>query len=201
MLVTGEATWDPLSAPPSPRAEDCTLYSGGAAGAEAAFGEAAEAHGLSEVNFTFDGHKQVRGRGRYVLSERELAAGDVSLVYVSKRLHRTYSEGTMIRKVLQSLWHQVSRAQQVFVIGTIQENGTVTGGTGWSVELARMWHKNLWVFDQEKTGWFHWSGDRWVPGVPVIESPHCCGTGTRYLSDSGKLAIQGLFERSFGAQG
>jgi hypothetical protein len=198
LLVTGEDSWDPLSAPPSPRAEDCTLYSGGAPGSESSFGQNAEKWGLTELNFTFDGHKQARTVNSKMLSGRELSAGDVSLVYVSKRLHRTYSEGSMIRKVLQSLWHQVSRAQQVFVIGQINEDGTVTGGTGWSVELARMWHKNLWVFDQAQNGWFHWSGERWVAGVPVIESPHFCGTGTRQLNDHGRNAVAALFERSFG---
>ena len=39
------------------------LFSGGAAGAEAAFGACAEAHGVEEVNFTFDGHKIARHRG------------------------------------------------------------------------------------------------------------------------------------------
>ncbi|MCP4810796.1 MAG: hypothetical protein GY913_11270 [Proteobacteria bacterium] len=198
MLVTGEDGWDPMSAPPSPRAIDCTLYSGGATGSEAAFGKLAEQFGLSELNFTFDGHRQERTVGSKLLSDRELAAGDVSLVYVSKRLHRTYSEGSLIRRVLQSLWHQVSRAQQVFVVGSINSDGTVTGGTGWSVELARMWHKDLWVYDQVQTSWFHWHKDRWVAGVPVIESPHFCGTGTRQLNENGQRAIAGLFERSFG---
>ena len=37
-------------------------------------------------------------------------------------------------------------------------------------------------------------------GVPVIETPHFCGTGTRYLQDPAKKAIDQLFERSFGAR-
>lgn len=182
------------------RAADCTLYSGGANGSEAAFGNVCERWGVQEVNFTFDGHSQVRARGRYILSPRELAAGDVSLVYVSRRLNRTYSEGTLIRKVLQTLWHMVSRSQQVFVIGQIQDDGTVVGGTGWSVELARMWNKALWVFDQDQDLWFRWDGEEWVRGKPVIETIHFTGTGTRYLKDNGKAAIEGLFERSFGSQ-
>lgn len=179
------------------RPQDCTLYSGGANGAEAAFGEAAERWGVREVNFTFDGHLQARTRGAWPLTEQELAAGEVSLAYVSRRLRRGYGEGNMIRRVLQSLWHQVSRSQQVFVIGAIQEDGTVTGGTGWSVELARMWNKRLWVFDQEKECWYRWNGDDWVAGVPVLDGPDYCGTGTRYLLASGRRAIEELMERSF----
>lgn len=181
----------------APRPTDCTLYSGGANGAEALFGQQAEKWGVHEVNFTFEGHKQARTRGRYELSPRELAAGDVSLVYVSRRLHRTYSEGSLIRRVLQTLWHMVSRSQQVFVLGQIQDDGTVVGGTGWSVELAKMWNKTLWVFDQTQEDWFRWDGDQWVPGKPVIESIHFTGTGTRYPTEAGKQAIADLYERSF----
>lgn len=180
-------------------ARECTLYSGGAAGAEAAFGEAAERWGVHEVNLTFDGHLQARTRGRYELSPKELAIGDVSLLYVSKRLNRAYSDrGGLIRGVLQTLWHMVSRSQQVFVVGQIQDDGTVVGGTGWSVELARMWNRDVWVYDQETTGWFRWDGFGWTSGTPKIAALHVCGTGTRYLNDDGRAAIEALFERSFG---
>lgn len=175
----------------------CTLYSGGAAGAEEAFGVAAARHGVREVHYSFEGHRQSRTEGTVVLSPRELEAGDVSLVYVSRRLHRTYNQHGLIRKVLQTLWHMVSRAQQVFVVGVIQEDGTVVGGTGWSVELARMWSKELWVFDQERRGWYRWSGVTWVSGEPLIASTQICGTGTRYLDEHGRAAIDALFASAF----
>jgi hypothetical protein len=176
----------------------CTLYAGGAEGAEAAFGEAAERWGVHEVNFTFEGHPQTRSRGRYLLSEKELEVGDVSLSYVSRLLHRTYNDrGGLIRGVLQALWHMVNRSQQVFVVGVVQEDGTVVGGTGWGVELARMWNRELWVYDQERKGWVQWDGRGWTPGLPTITAPHICGTGTRYLNDHGRAAIDDLFDRSF----
>jgi hypothetical protein len=174
-----------------------TLYTGGAAGAEAAFGEVAARFGLREVAFTFEGHRQARETGRVELSPRELEAGDVSLVYVSRRLHREYNQHGLIRKVLQTLWHMVSRAQQVFVVGVIQPDGSVVGGTGWSVELARMWGKEVWVYDQDRHGWFTWTGEAWTGGEPRIASAQICGTGTRYLERDGHDAIAALFARSF----
>lgn len=180
------------------RPEGVTLYTGGAKGAESAFGAAAERYGLTEVAFTFEGHLQARDVGQYELSPSELAAGDVSLQYVSKRLHRMYNDqGGLIRGVLQTLWHMVTRSQQVFVVGVIQPDSTVKGGTGWAVELARTWSRDLWVYDQDREAWHHWDGGSWVPGVPVIRSLHITGTGTRYLQPSGKKAIDDLFERSF----
>ena len=140
---------------------------------------------ISEVNFTFEGHKQSRSRGSRILSE-ELAAGDVSLVYVAHRLHRHWDRTSTLRKVLQTQWHVVSHASQVFVVGVIQPDGTVHGGTGWSVELARRWNKQAWVFDQTHEAWYRWTGREWSKGVPVIETPTFAGTGTRFLNEAGK---------------
>ncbi len=180
-------------------ASEVTLYSGGAAGAEAAFGEAAARHGVREVNFTFEGHRQARTQGATPLGPKELEAGDVSLVYVSRRLHRTFNENGLIRKVLQALWHMVSRAQQVFVVGDIQADGTVTGGTGWSVELARLWSKEVWVYDQVRDGWFTWNGVAWVAGTPHLHAREVCGTGTRNLTPAAAAAVEALFADAFGA--
>lgn len=199
MMVRPEDIREPVTAPPSPPARLCTLFSGGATGAEAFFGEQSAAHGVKEVNFTFAGHNQARTEGSVELDERELAAGDVSLVYVAHRLHRHWDKTETLRRVLQTQWHVVSHSSQVFVVGTIQPDGTVHGGTGWSVELARRWNKRVWVFDQEHAAWFTWSGSAWTRGVPVIETPDFAGTGTRFLNDAGRAAIVALFERSFGA--
>jgi xanthosine utilization system XapX-like protein len=180
------------------RADQVTLYSGGAKGAECLFGELAEQHGLQEVNFTFEGHRANRTVNAVQLSERELEAGNVNMADVSRRLSRTYStEGTLIRRILQTLWHVVSRAQQVFVVGIIQDDDTVTGGTGWSVELARMWNKDLWVYDCDREGWFRWDGAAWVAGEPVIDAYHVAGTGTRKMTPAAEQALRELFARSF----
>ena len=176
----------------------CTMHTGGAGGSEAAFGALAEAWGLREVAFSFDGHTQARTVGRVELSGPELEAGDVSLVFVSRKLHRTYNRQGLVRKVLQTLWHMVSRSQQVFVVGAIQDDDTVVGGTGWGVELARMWQKEVWVYDQDRRGWFEWTGDAWTAGTPRITSTLLCGTGTRSLEPHAHEALERLFEKAFG---
>ena len=91
--------------------EDCILFSGAATGAESAFGEAAERHGIEEVNFTFEGHKDARTRGIRVLTHLELKQGDVSLAYVSRLMSRTFPDTPSFRRVLQSIWHQINNGQ------------------------------------------------------------------------------------------
>src|SRR6185295_16491062 len=154
---------------------DCILFSGGAPGAEAAFGASAERHGIEEVNFTFDGHKLERHRGVRMLNHEELLNGDVSLEYVSRLLHRRYTESPTLRKILQTIWYQVNSGQEIYVIGTILDDGTVRGGTGWGAEFAKLCNKALHVFDQEKNGWFWWRGDKWHAAErsgPRIMHPH-----------------------------
>ena len=137
-----------------------------------------------------------------VLSERQLRQGDVSLSYVSRRMSRHFTSSHRFRRVLQTIWHQVSSSDQVLVVGVLQDDGTVRGGTGWGAELARIWNKSVAVYDQEKKSWFQWEVDtqQWVAtGTPSLKAAHFCGTGTRKLSDDGRRAIEAVFEVSFGS--
>jgi hypothetical protein len=177
----------------------CILYSGGLKGAEAAFGDAAERWGLQEVNFSYEGHVMDREKHVVMLSEDELARGDISMDLVSKMMNRTYYEKKKIRKVLQSIFHMVNKGHQVFAVGKIIEDNTVKGGTGWSVELARLFNRPVSVYDQERKAWFSWKDGIWKPDTPVIAFDTIAGSGTRNLTDDGRAAIKDLFERSFGS--
>ena len=174
------------------------LYSGGARGAEAEFGIQAEKVGVQEVNFTFEGHKIVRSRGVRVLTTDELLKGDVSLAYLAKLMNRKFNTGKTFKKVLQSIWHQINCAEEVFVIGRILEDKTVKGGTGWGAEFSKLCNKPLYVFDQEQNSWFKWTGSSWkIEKQPRIKHKNFAGTGTRFLNAKGKSAIKDLFVASF----
>jgi len=180
---------------------DCILFSGGAQGAEAEFGINAERFGVEEVNFTFEGHKVLRQRGLRVLNREELKAGDVSFEYVSRLMNRRYTDSPVFRKILQSIWHQINNGQEIYVVGRILKDNTVKGGTGWGAEFAKLCNKPLHVFDQERNAWFTWNEQNWAErkkgDEPTIGQSHFTGTGTRFLEESGRKAIEGLFRRSF----
>jgi hypothetical protein len=175
-----------------------TLYSGAHRGAESEFGRHAERWEVKEVNFSFEGHAPERTRGVRVLSPAELDKGDVSMEIVSTRMGRTYSKADKIRKVIQSIFHMVNNGYQVFAVGWIQPDNTVKGGTGWGVELAKLFNRNVNVYDQDRRGWFSWKNNQWVVETPVISEKTFVGTGTRNLTVDGLKAIQDLFTRSFG---
>ena len=66
----------------------------------------------------------------------------------------------------------------VIALGWIQPDGTVKGGTGWGVELAKLFNRPLSVYDQERDQWFAWKDKQWVEETPVITDKTFAGTGT-----------------------
>ncbi len=181
-----------------PEPKECTLYNSGLRGAESAFGEIAEKWGVEEVNLIFEGHQITRSRNVQQLSEEDLARGDISMELVSKLMQRTYYERDKIRKVIQVIFHMVNKGYQVVTIGSILPDSTVKGGTGWAVELAKLFNRPVSVFDQEKGDWYIWVEGKWKSDSPQIAYTTFVGTGTRYLNDAGRKAIEQLFENSFG---
>lgn len=180
--------------------KDFTLFSGGANGAEAFFGEMAEKYGLNEVNFTFEGHSPARTRGLRPLTPEELARKDVSLSYVSNLLKRNFTNAKLMRSVLQTIMYQVDSSHEVYVVGTLQEDGTIKGGTGWGAEFAKICNKPLYAYGQIRGGWHIWDHEAsaWqLCDTPAISHTHFCGTGTRFLEENGRKAIEDLFANSF----
>lgn len=178
--------------------KECVLFSGGATGTEQFFGAQAEAWNIEEVNYSFDGHQLERKRGVRVLTSEELALKDVSLTYVSKLMGREFTKAPLFRKVLQSICWQISSGREVIVVGSIQPDNTVKGGTGWGAEFAKICNKPLLVFDQERDGWYRWQQEKWEAVTePVISQSRFSATGTRFLEANGRKAIADIFSRSF----
>ncbi len=178
--------------------ENLIIYSGGHRGTENAFGEAAEKWSIQEVTYSFDGHKVERAVNVKNLSDEELNRGDISMELASKMMNRTYYEKKKIRKVLQLIFHMVNSGHQIFAVGLILPDNTVKGGTGWAVELAKLFNRPVHVYDQEKKGWFTWQAGQWQADTPQISHDTVCVSGTRNLSDDGRSAINQLFVETFG---
>jgi hypothetical protein len=179
---------------------EMTLFSGASRGAESEFGRLAEHYGIEEVNYSFAGHANEHSRGLHELSREELMKGDVSLHYVSRLLNRNYTQkGETFRKVLQTQFHIVNSSQEVFVIGEVQADRTVKGGTGWGAEFAKLCNKRLYTFDQTQGVWFLWTQEQWKQErQPAIRERHFAGLGTRFLQDNGREAIAGLYQATLG---
>jgi len=174
------------------------FYSGGHMGAEAEFGRQAERYGIREINFVYRGQTPERKRGVTTLTPKALKRGDISMEIVSLRMGRTYNREADIRKVIQTIFHMVNMGHQVFSVGWIQPDGTAQGGTGWAVELGKLFKRPLSVYDLAQSGWYSWQDGQWQEDTPTICHHSFTGTGTRRLTKAGRQAIADLFEHSFG---
>ena len=177
------------------------LIHGGHKGAEAEFGRAAAAHGIPEITLSFEGHVMERSENVEVLDDAELEKGRVSMEFVFQRMGRRFVQGEGLRRVMQSMFHLVVRSDELLAVGWIQPDGTVKGGTGWGVELAKVFNRPVHVFDQDKNGWFTWDGVRWNPSEPRLGEHAIGATGTRHLTEQGRKAIHELFAESLARLG
>ncbi len=183
---------------------DFHLFHGGHKGTEAEFGRAAEKWGIPETTYSYEGHQMERAVNVQMLTDEELRKGRVSLEFVFETLGRRFVHGKGIRRVLKMMFHLVvstGSTGEVFAVGWIQDDGTVKGGTGWGVELAKLFNRKTHVFDQNKDQWFSWDNHEWRPGEPVIHPGKFCATGTRNLTHAGSTAIDALYARSLEAAG
>jgi hypothetical protein len=174
------------------------LFSGGHKGTEAEFGRAAARWGIPETTFSFEGHAMEHSGEVVVLDEADLARGDVSMDFVFANLGRHFHRGRGIRRVIQSMFHIVTRGHELYAVGWILPDDHVKGGTGWGVELAKFFNRKVSVFDQDEERWFTWEGGAWRESEPTLPNAPFSATGTRNLSEAGRTAIAELFERSFG---
>lgn len=183
---------------PAPSPAACTLHTRQVGDAEALFAELAAEHGLQRLTWSHVGQTEPTS-DRQMLDREELERGETSLAYVGRKLGLDHlsQQG---RRERQLLWHQVHSARQVFVVGSLTEQGTVSGEAGWATELARSWNKPLWVWTPEAEGWHRWvpQASTWKTATPPrVTAQHFTGTGDRSLSDAGRAVIRALFERSF----
>jgi len=174
------------------------LFHGGHKGAESAFGRAAERWDLPEATISYKGHVMEFAKNVEELSDEQLEKGHVSMEFVFQALGRRFANAQAIRRVIYSIFHIVTRGDELFVVGMIQPDNHVKGGTGWGVELAKLFNRPVHVFDQDKNGWFSWDGHEWQSSEPKLPNRPFSATGTRNLSDAGRQAILELFERSLG---
>lgn len=165
---------------------------GGADGAEAAFGEMATAAGHEERTLTWAGRTPSRAVDLMVLDEDALGDIDAEAAQAEEVLHRSFGDSRTLRRVLRLQACLAEAADEVVVVGEIREDGTVSGGTGWAVEVAKKRERRLWVFDQPSERWKTWRKGAWVDATPTLAGPVVCGTGTRNLTEAGRAAIAAL---------
>ena len=179
-------------------------FSGGAIGADTAFGAAATLANHRVVHYVFAG-KYGSGRDRYKLTLTELLVADKFLRQANEVLQRgnfdDYYDYT--KNLLRRNYYQIKDTQRVYAIAYLDDRQRVEGGTGWAVQMAIDLHvPEIYVFNQYNLTWNRWYANinedkyGWELMEELPPRPHDLYTGigsSKRFTDDGRRAIENLY--------
>lgn len=167
-------------------------HSGGALGSDTMWGKIGEEYGVYSKHYYAEGQKTPNGNT--ALGKQLLSESDVHLKEANKKLGRLFpTSKDYVNNLLRRNWFQVKNADAVFAIGTIADNGTVNGGTGWAVQMAIDNNKDVYVFDQSRLKWYRNRDHKWSEVTTPKLTPNFAGIGTREITQEGIQAIRNVY--------
>ena len=192
------------------REDSYVNHSGGAVGADSAWGLIGEKYGVTSRHYYF-GDKTPAGNTE--ISENDYAEG-ASKVAMAAKANYGYPYSKMKSNLLIRNWSQAKYADAVFAIGTIVNTGerlfpsipgdtrvalqpAVSGGTGYAVEMAIQAGKPVYVFDQSRNQWYSNINGVWSKSDTPTLTPNFAGIGSRNLTKAGEQAINDVYEKTF----
>ena len=180
-------------------------FSGGAIGADAAFGKyaASEGHRVYHIGFegmTYD--SSVPPKTLFYLEQHELDRAREHLLNAAPFMKRRFpAKSQYVTNLLLRNFYQIKQADSIYAVSSInQETGIVNGGTGWAVTMGVFRGvPSIYCYDQDQAAWFKfkdiedgkltWKYMNYVP----YPSGLYAGIGTRDLNVPGKEAIKELY--------
>lgn len=173
-----------------------TNHSGGAKGSDTYWGEVGKKYGVESNHYHAIGAKTPSGNTP--ISEEMLKEADPHLKKANETLKRTYpTSNEYVNNLLRRNWQQVKNSDAVFAVGHLVR-GIVEGGTGWAVQMAIDNGKPVYVFDQVRNKWYKNINSKWSESEVPILTKNFAGIGTRELNDTGRKAIEAVYEKTFG---
>ena len=217
-------TTTPANQIPAPNAEGplkgFTLHSGGAKGADFAWGNIGASYGVSGKHY-FDATDTREGKqppyGNTPITDEDRTLGERKVFYAGKTMGRL---GSRAQKVSDPLlirdWNQVKNSDMVVAIaqkfdmpGDKFSNKSddervalvqqVSGGTGWAVQMAISEGKPVFVFNQADGKWYMNFMGVWKYAEAPILSNNFAGIGTRGINAAGEAAIRECYEKTITA--
>lgn len=183
------------------------LLSGGADGADAAFGRAAVAAKHDVVHWSFDGHRTKMRKNLYRLDRDHLDSADPYLLRANKSIMRTYpSSDAIVNDLLRRNLYQVRWSDSVYAVSQFKKDGSllgIDGGTAWACQMYvdRFIYDQepmdlccLYLFDQSSNRWYAWR--RSWSEIDALPRPSgiYAGIGSRKLTTDGAQAIAELYQ-------
>lgn len=176
--------------------------SGGADGADLAWGLAARAVGHQVVHWEFRGHRsKALPDERYFLSDEQLLEADEALVTANRTLNRRWPlTNNFVASLLRRNFFQIRWSNALYAVSRF-ERGLVKGGTAWAVQMFVDRFEGrpapCFVFDQAVGVWTEWDGEGFLEMDVAPPSPEgiYAAVGTRELNKAGQDAIDAIYQK------
>jgi hypothetical protein len=169
-------------------------HSGGALGSDIEWEIQGEQHGIKTIAYSFKGHNH-KSKNPIVLTAEQLNEGYEAVIKANESLKRNIKYiSYYVRCLISRDWFQVKNSESVFAIAKFVNDNSVTGGTGWAVQMGIDNKKPVFVFDQPNNCWKTFNGKfEKIDYTPKL-TENFAGVGTRELLDNGKAAIKAVYE-------
>lgn len=168
-----------------------TLITGGAAGADTYFGNLSFSYMWKTYTIRHYDYEHSKHKDK-IEQDYLLAINILKRPYISSDFYT----GKLIRRnwIIQDI------AEEVFAIGSLDNNNMPKGGTAYACLFAQMSGiKEVYFFDQNRKLWYKGSkevGNFIETDTPFISRNIFAGIGTRLLNDTGKKEIHELYKRT-----
>lgn len=194
-----------------------TLHSGGAIGADFAWGNIGASYGVSGKHY-FDATDTREGKqppyGNTPITNEDRTIGERKAFHAGKTMGRLSSRAQKVADpLLIRDWNQVKNSDMVVAIaqkfdmpGDKFSNKSddervalvpqVSGGTGWAVQMAISEGKPVFVFNQADGKWYMNFMGVWKYAEAPVLSNNFAGIGTRGLNADGEAAIRECYEKT-----
>lgn len=188
-----------------------TCHSGGAEGSDFFFETIGQEFGVKTKAYSYKTNYH-KSPNKVEISDADYIEGIKQIKKANHWLARFGIDKYM--NLLARNWAQVKYSKQIFAIGQIISPGEknkkgyycqskyqcVDGGTGYAVQMGIDNNRDVWVFDQTKSKWFHWSYDKMAfieKDSPKISVQDFAGIGTREITPAGISAIRDVYNKTF----
>ncbi len=173
-----------------------TCHSGGANGSDIFWENEGNKYGVKTVAYSFYNHRQ-ESKTPKILTVDELNEGFEHVMIASKSIKRNPKQQYQyVKNLLSRNWYQVKNSEAIFAVGKLLNIKTVSGGTGWAVQMAIDNNKPVFVFDQELNYWLMYVYEvmefKQLYNSPIL-TENFAGIGTRELNENGKNAIEEIY--------
>ncbi|KAM0202090.1 hypothetical protein ACHAPQ_010494 [Fusarium lateritium] len=171
--------------------------SGGADGADVAWGNCAAKVGHGVIHWTFPGHSSQAPEDQLIrLDDEQLKAGVEALQDAAKVLGLSPPQRPTVSRLLHRNYYQVAWSQACYAVTFMEQGRQAPGGTVWATTMFRQLHPGnheLYIFDQNRDVWLQWNGESWdLIDMPPRPTGVWAGIGARYLTQNGYDAIRKL---------